>query len=695
MSLQHRLQGIRGVFMGLGLKMQLFFMEIYYKNFTELLNSDTDIAKVKDESEGGFPPASGFDWFGLRDVNEQANANTINFFTQWGNYLHTTNNIMADMIYPIPGYIARILYQFSTTLTDIFYRLFHLFGIFSNIGDTTTIYGKWYQGLQNVGIAIFILLLVIRVLMAWFGSRVNWMDILNNLLLVTLVTAFLPRALSWAGNEVANIAYDSSSIQNDGANTSEGDGTREISLAPFHNNVVDLVYLIEYNFDTDKLGLVDDQYTLSPVKAEVAKEANWSGYNELTSTEAITKWDSGDNFTTATDTGKENIKDLANQILNSSQYHDVYIPLTHTYDGNRVVTLKDTSSFLDVLRQVYLRYTVNWLGLYAMQITIILILIFMIVAFVQDVYKILMLSIIAPIIGYTSVENSSKFKMLIRQIIAGFAGAIFQVMILNVSVTFMVSLPKLMVSGLPTASLLGDMGQWAQTVLYIILYIGIFQATVRSMKLVEQWLGMPADGQGASPSGGGSPGSFGAAMAPLAAVGGAAMMAGRTGTAVGMNAAGGARNIASSTASGVKKGAQVGAKAPGGVIGKTLGVALGGAVGGALGGARGAASHAGNTAKETAKGFVKGQGLSGFAEGGIRSNSAVKARKATAQSSNSNNASIQNSQGNGAANALNKGADQKSSNSPDGQLTNQQNTSDKYGPSLGEQHGSKGNDNKE
>ena len=72
------------------------------------------------------------------------------------------------------------------------------------------------------------------------------------------------------------------------------------------------------------------------------------------------------------------------------------------------------SELENVFSAVYPRYSVNWIGLIVQQVILIALLISMSIRFVQSVFQVLVAGMIAPIVGYTSVENSESLKNCFR-----------------------------------------------------------------------------------------------------------------------------------------------------------------------------------------------------------------------------------------------------------------------------------------
>ena len=91
-------------------------------------------------------------------------------------------------------------------------------------------------------------------------------------------------------------------------------------------------------------------------------------------------------------------------------------------DNVETVTTHRIASGLNTFEAVYLRYKVNWIGMFMQYIILIILLMSMSIKFVKSVFDIIMEAVISPIQGYTSLSSSKKYKELLRTIGGAFAG---------------------------------------------------------------------------------------------------------------------------------------------------------------------------------------------------------------------------------------------------------------------------------
>lgn len=444
---------------------------VAYKNLNELMDRT------------GTGDAISPDW----DYNGPQTVEFAKFYQQWSVYLTSMSQVFTYML-AIPGWLTKSLYSLTFAVENVYNNLFKLFGLFDYLSDDTSFLGKIYNGLQIVGAAIFVLLLMMKVTMSFLSSPVRYKDTLNHLILVTAVTAFLPQTIKWftglIGSDIQNVAKMGDEA---GAN-----GASSLSIKPIQNNVVDLYIVMSNNFDTQKLGYGDDGY-LNPNKADPA--LNNINDSNITSLD-FTSWYGA--------TDKDTLKKLkekggnfkgAARLLSSK--------LSSADEGNvRIEKVKESwwNEFSNVFSPVYLRYKVNWLGLFAQQIILLILLVSMAVRFVKSAYSILITALIAPIVGYTSVESSEKFKELLNTIVGGIAGLMFEVIMLRVALIVLqnYSYTVFQVGKTTSTDFSTGLTYWEGVIAAFIVYAGVYFALVGGNNSIERWLGISTAQDGGS-----------------------------------------------------------------------------------------------------------------------------------------------------------------------------------------------------
>ncbi|HDR3341874.1 TPA: hypothetical protein QCN85_005720, partial [Bacillus anthracis] len=140
---------------------------------------------------------------GFWDINGSMNGNitgenaekVASFYKYWSNYLDSTPAFLSFLAY-IPGGIAKALYQITVSLEHVFNNMFKLFGLFGYLGDTNTVIGEFFYWFQILGTTLFTLILVVSAITGVFTKPIKYKGVITNFLLVTLVTAVLPFALT-------------------------------------------------------------------------------------------------------------------------------------------------------------------------------------------------------------------------------------------------------------------------------------------------------------------------------------------------------------------------------------------------------------------------------------------------------------------------------------------------------------------
>lgn len=422
------------------------------------------------------------------ELSEQANKALLAFYRYWGNYLDAIPAFLGFLYKPL-GMLALGLYYLTNSLEHVFNNLFKLLGLFGYLEDRNTIIGQFYYYGQLLGVTLFTLLLILRVLIALFGKRPKYKDIINHVLLVTIVTAVLPMGITQITKVLANDMYN---VQTTEANRpSKGISYSSLALQPIKNNVVDLKVLMDNDFDVNKFPL-DSQGFIKPVKANsTAVNAITDQASEKDKPNFIANIDFSNMLGT---TNPELLEQLEKSYGNKGKgYKGLYL---HKIDdlgtGITSITEHRMMKGLSAFEPVYPRYKVNWIGLFSQSLILIVLLLMMSVKVVKSIFETILTCIVAPIQGYTSVESSKKFKELVLTIGSAFVGIFFEMIIMRVMLEFMRDLPSLTLSGVSWLS--GDffdgLNTWEQCLTSIIVYLGIFFGAMQGVTVIERWLGV-------------------------------------------------------------------------------------------------------------------------------------------------------------------------------------------------------------
>ena len=501
-------------------------------------------------------------------INATDSPKFAEFYAYWGNYLEPTPAFLTYLM-ALPGGIAKALYQITVSLEHVFNNMFKLFGLFGYLGDTNTVIGKFFYWFQILGTTLFTLILVVSAITGVFTKPIKYKGVITNFLLVTLVTAVLPFALT---NISTAVAQDAMAVQ-----TASDDSSTYSSLAvqPLKNNVVDLKVLLDNDFSTELFPLDDSGYIKPPKEGSTPLNNITDAADKRDTADFATKIDFTANFGASNDELLDELnkkyygsKGLFLHKLNSSQ------------DGVATIKTHNIIDGLNAFESVYLRYKVNWIGMFIQYGILIVLLLSMSIKLVKSIFDIIIEAMISPLQGYSSLSSSKKYKELLRTMGGAIAGIFFEVVIMRMTLEICRDLPTLSVSAVTKLSggFFDGLSMWEQCLAASLVYIGVFLAAMQGVAMIERWLGV-------------STGHSDTAQQLIAA-----MMAGNA-------FAQGAGALATGAIGAGKVGAHVASKVPGAVAtgSKLIGDSL--AVTG--GGIKGAFSS------------IKDQGLKNTAKGGV------------------------------------------------------------------------------
>ena len=415
------------------------------------------------------------------NINANDSPKFAEFYAYWGNYLEPTPAFLTYLM-AIPGGIAKALYQITVTLEHVFNNTFKLFGLFGYLGDTNTVIGNFFYWFQVLGTALFTLILVVSAITGVFTKPIKYKGVITNFLLVTLVTAVLPFALT---NISTAIAQDAMAIQT----SSSDDSSTYSSLAiqPMKNNVVDLKVLLENDFDQDLFPL-DDYGYIKPV------QTGSTAVNNIT--DAVDKRDTAD-FATKIDfsanfgASNSDLLDELNEKYKGAKGLFLH-KLNSSQDGVATIKTHKIVDGLNAFESVYLRYKVNWIGMFLQYGILIVLLFSMALKLVKSIFDIVVEALVSPLVGYSSLSSSKKYKELLRTIGGAFAGIIFEVVIMRVTLEICRDLPTLSVSAVTKLSggFFDGLNMWEQCLASMLVYLGVFLAAMQGVAMIERWLGV-------------------------------------------------------------------------------------------------------------------------------------------------------------------------------------------------------------
>lgn len=472
------------------------------------------------------------------------------FYAQWDQYLHPTTGVFIAFGF-IPEMLSKGIYSFSYAIEKAYLNMFKLFGMFDYISQSDSFVGQVYKWLQIVGISLFVLVTLIRLIMAMAGAPFRYREFINHMILVTFSVTALPVFASKFGSAIAKDTVGLAYYDITGSGQSVS-----LSVTPFRGNTVDLEMLYAMDFDTEKLGYNEDTHF-------IAGDKNWNTisdgniwFTNFTETygptnKAMLQYYSGregrvSSITKFVGVREDGSVDWGQQVKNGIALSNPITALLQTskifftgwkeesewkdnqakspYNGfsdvmrstlntiryadgkiayARVTTSKsgyflgfDNTAFLPT----YARYKVDWIALITQQIIILLLLIGLLVTTVRVIFKTLITVIISPLVSYAAVGNSMRILEVWQEVMTGIAAIWFQLLFVKVAQWFLITYSEVKLnlgSGVPDAakktlggSFYDGLDPFQHAIATIAVYLGVYLAVSQGSKVLERWLGI-------------------------------------------------------------------------------------------------------------------------------------------------------------------------------------------------------------
>ncbi|HGC9774537.1 TPA: pLS20_p028 family conjugation system transmembrane protein [Streptococcus agalactiae] len=418
------------------------------------------------------------------DITGENGEKVAQFYSYWSNYLDSTPAFLSFLTY-IPGALAKALYSITASLEHVFNNMFKLFGLFGYLGNSNTVIGQFFFWFQVLGTTIFSLVLVVSAIAGVFTKPVKYKGVITNFLLVTLVTAVLPLALTTISTTIAQDAMNIQTVSSEAP-----DGSKQYSslaIQPMKNNIVDLKVLIDNDFSTELFPLDDYGYIKPPKEGATPVNNITDSTDKRDTTDFATRIDFGATY------GTTNTKLLDEFEDKHSGMKGLFLhKLNANQNGVETITEHRFVGQLNAFEAVYMRYKVNWIGMFMQYIILIVLLISMSIKLVKSVFDIVIEAMISPLQGYSSLSNSKKYKELLRTMGGALAGIFFEVVIMRVTLEICRDLPTLSVSAVTKLSggFFDGLNMWEQCLAASLVYIGIFFAAMQGVTMIERWLGV-------------------------------------------------------------------------------------------------------------------------------------------------------------------------------------------------------------
>ena len=472
------------------------------------------------------------------------------FYAQWDQYLHPTTGVFIAFGF-IPEMLSKGIYSFSYAIEKAYLNMFKLFGMFDYISQSDSFVGQVYKWLQIVGISLFVLVTLIRLIMAMAGAPFRYREFFNHMILVTFSVTALPVFASKFGSAIAKDTVGLAYYDITGSGQSVS-----LSVTPFRGNTVDLEMLYAMDFDTEKLGYNEDTHF-------IAGDKNWNTisdgniwFTNFTETygptnKAMLQYYSGregrvSSITKFVGVREDGSVDWGQQVKNGIALSNPITALLQTskifftgwkeesewkdnqakspYNGfsdvmrstlntiryadgkiayARVTTSKsgyflgfDNTAFLPT----YARYKVDWIALITQQIILLLLLIGLLVTTVRVIFKTLITVIISPLVSYSAVGNSMRILEVWQEVMTGIAAIWFQLLFVKVAQWFLITYSEVKLnlgngaSDVAKKTLGGSfydgLDPFQHAIATIAVYLGVYLAVSQGSKVLERWLGI-------------------------------------------------------------------------------------------------------------------------------------------------------------------------------------------------------------
>ncbi|MGT2930182.1 pLS20_p028 family conjugation system transmembrane protein [Streptococcus dentasini] len=420
-----------------------------------------------------------------KNLDDDTANKLVQFYHYWSQYLHPQGAFWA-FIYMLPGGIAKSLYQITAALEHVYNNLFKLFGLFGYLGDQQTIIGQIYHYGQLFGLSGFLLVLTWKMISTAWGKKPKYGEYFSNFLLVTFVIFVLPLGITTFGTAIAQDAQTARTM------TSNGKGFSSLALQPLKSNVVDLKVLINNDWDTSKFEL-DDQGNLKPIQKS-GVELNYITDNkkQRESGNYVTNLDFTANYGA---TNTKVLEDMDSE--NNGAYKGVKGLFLHKLDANssglETIDEHRFAKGLNAMESTYMRYQVNWIGMFLQYGLLIFLFLFMAVKLGKSVVDIVLQGMIFPIQGYfTAASSAKKNKELLMTIFSAFMGILFEVIIMRVVLEICRDFPSLSLAAVKGLgdSFFSGLTMWEQVLAAALVYLGTFLAAMQGSSAIERWLGV-------------------------------------------------------------------------------------------------------------------------------------------------------------------------------------------------------------
>ena len=439
----------------------------------------------------------------------------VGFYSEWSHYLSPINTMISEFVNWLASGIMLGLFKACSAMEQIFTLSFKVICLTDQLTDQSSIAYTFFHGFQIAGLAIAGLIFVVLAVKNITKAEMKYKSYLTNIGFVLIFTAILPWGISQVSSATTAAVNASLGIDDSGVKVTS------LSSQPIIENTVDMVLIANngFRYSLDSNGLIDTanlQSNADKAQAKLDKQhadsksqsdsliskvgnfLNDAAYKvESNKIAGTTKLNNLSSDSDILDTNfRETIGPVNGEMikaLNSNQKGagDIFTHMLDTSSVDKsgksiqvVSNIKDHKiiSGANQLEPVYSRYVINWAGVYAQLLILIVMFLSMSIRVVKSGFDIIIMGIISPWVGLRSLASNRKYKELLMAIEGAFASMIMNIVVLKIMMLIMNSAPKLVSST--------ELGSITKVIFNIVIYLGAFFGAFQGIGYIERFTGV-------------------------------------------------------------------------------------------------------------------------------------------------------------------------------------------------------------
>ena len=439
----------------------------------------------------------------------------LDFYDTWQPYMPFHYGIWSAIVGTIDNLVVHGLYNLCQIIENIYDAMFSLLGWSSGMIASGGALANVYKGMEVIGFALMIIGLII---LAYenFVHEIAWGKSLRTMIMVTAVFCGLPLLMQQLDKAEIAVVKDINNVEITGTENSSG----SLSRAPVRNNTIDLVYVAWQGWTGNPTEMPSSSNKLNNLTSNARlKRMDFTDYLNKTTSKVFfpTSIDkAGDRVAQATDSvisSKVKIGWMANAlqwvndksiesattaannfmsmisggdsskywIAEPFKYHVYYNQGVNGVNMLRKLTWSAAAGSLN--DQVYSRYYVFWLPLIGQYLVIIVVLFMASLRIIKDIFQLLIMQVVAPIIAFKSLGSGGKqMRELLSSIVGTFISIAFLILTIRIWFMFVVLTPD----ALDSAGLSGITANVAT----VMVYIGTAFALFSGLTIIEKMTGV-------------------------------------------------------------------------------------------------------------------------------------------------------------------------------------------------------------